>query len=181
MHSLPKAMMSMIVAEAAMPAVTFASATLDKPLYFDLSHPKIIIGLMLGGLIPYLIPAILAAITKWLILRLVLQKEARPKIRRLIAVALLEVSYVFVVAVAPAFVGFDRIYFFPLSVMPVFICGALGLLSNLLVLPGTNRPACAPYSLWKRALLAFGLGLIYWGYLVFIAVLLHLMLHWGDG
>jgi hypothetical protein len=173
--------MSTIFAETTLRTLAFASTNPDKPLYFDLSDPKIIIGLMLGAFTPYLMPVIPAAITKWVILRLILPKEARPTVGRLVAVAMLEITYVLSLAVTAGLVGMDRIYGFPMPLAPIFVCGGLGLLCNLLLLPGRNQLGGAAYSLWMRAFLAFGLGLTYWGYLVLIAVLLQLALHGVSG
>jgi len=166
-------MMSIVLAESIFEAVRLASFGSSRNLIFDLSDPKIIIGLMLGALTPYLILATLATITKWLILRLILQKEARPKIRRLIAVALLEVSYVFVAVALPELVDMRGLSAFSISSVPLL---ALGMLCNLPLLPGRNQPDGAANSLLKKCLLAFGLGLIYWGYLVLILFSFHVVL-----
>ncbi|MEW6112163.1 MAG: hypothetical protein AB1664_08545 [Thermodesulfobacteriota bacterium] len=168
--------MSIMVAEALLRVVTFASSNADRPLYFNLSDPKIILGLMLGMFSPYLMVAIPAAITKWLILRLILQKEARPKVWRLIAVAILEVTYVFVAVAFPELVDVDGLSAFPMSLVPLLVCGALGMLCNLLLLPRWHQRAAA-YSLLKKYVFAFGLGLIYWAYMVLILFSFQMVLH----
>ena len=125
---------------------------------------------------PYLMVAIPAAITKWLIIRMILEKEARPKVWRLIAVAILEVTYVFVAVASTELVDVDGLSAFPMSLVPLLVCGVLGMLCNLLLLSRRNQRA-ALYSLLKKCLLAFGLGLIYWGYMVLILFSFHVVLH----
>lgn len=164
----------MFLPEAALRIVASAPSNVDRPLYFDPSDPTITVGLILGGLIPYLMLATLATVTKSLILRLILHKEARPTVRRLVAVAVIEVTYAFVGTASRVSVAIEALSPFPMSLVPLLV---LGMLCNLPLLPGRNQPTGAAYTLWKRALLAFGLGLIYWGYLVVIAVSVHLALH----
>lgn len=149
-------------------AAIFSAASTDS-LRFDPSNPKILIGLVIGGSIPYFIPAIPAVLTKWLLFRTVPRLAARPKFSRLCAVGITEVFCFLVMAMAS---GWLR------SSIPLLIgLAPLTLLNLLLFQTADQHYGWAGYHLLRRSLYALGMGLLYFGYAFLTGVILSFVLH----
>jgi hypothetical protein len=135
-------------------ATTYLLAGASEPPHFDLSNPKIFLGLVIGGSLPYFIPAIPAVLTKWLLFAKVFRLAPWPKFSRLCAVALMEV-FCFAVTV-----GFrTNISFFIYPVAATFL--------NLILFQSADqRNGSKDYHYLKKSLYAFATGLIYLGYVV---------------
>ncbi len=125
----------------------------DGPVQLDLNNPIIILGLLIGGTLPYLMTALLAATTKWLVFVALLRH--RPNILRLCVVALAELFCVFGAITGAVLLNPQDIpRFYALALYPV-----LATFPNLLLVPSTNHPR----GNWvlKKSLYSFALGLIF--------------------
>ncbi len=140
--------------------ITLISASYPHPLHFDVSNPKIVLGLLIGGILPYLIPAIPAAVTKWLLFALVFRLRARPSVLRLCAVSLAE-AFCFFAAVRGA-LWLNGLIFFRFGTLA--ICAVLATFPNLLLFTSTNQRSS--YRLLKRSLYALATGFIYLSYMI---------------
>jgi len=124
-------------------------------MYFDTSNPKIFLGLLIGGSIPYFLPAIPSAVTKWLILTWVL--KIRPKISRIFLVGILEpICFMALVAL----LTYTLVPLWPnLLACPIFL-----MFPNILVVVAGDESGISGYDFPRRTLYALGTGLIYCGY-----------------
>jgi hypothetical protein len=142
----------------------FSSTSHAHEPYFDLSNPKILLGLLIGGLIPYFAPAIPAAVTKWLIFALLLTRTVRPTAARLCAVAVCEPLC--------ALAAMECVNWLA---MPRYVGLILYLLfataPNLLLFPLRNQDSQSHHQFLKRGLSAFSTGIVYLGYCLVLVLL----------
>jgi hypothetical protein len=137
-------------------------------MYFDTSNPKILLGLLIGGMIPYFLPAIPAAFTKWFIRTWVLRSE--PKVSRIFLAALLEplCFYGGVILISYTLHPENPLIFYIVSVLLTF--------PNLLVIQPSDQSSEFGYHFPKRALRAFGYGLVYCCYFALTLWILYMWL-----
>lgn len=138
-------------------AATFLLAGASEPPQLDLSNPKVFIGLLIGGIIPYLFIAILALITKWLLFSRVFNNIHRPSPWRFCSVALLEPFCLIAGAASSEFLAVPRIIAF-------VVYAILATFPNLLLFSPLDRKDGAAHCLLKRSIYAFGAGLIILGW-----------------
>ena len=122
-------------------------------------NPKILLGLWIGTILPYILVSLLTVITKWLIFRSIRRRMTRPSIVRLCAVSVAE-SLCAVVAMQAA--GWpDLENGLKLFAIPLYLL--LAMFVNLLLFPPLNLQG--RIGLLKRSLYAFPMGLIYLFYM----------------
>ncbi|MEW6349084.1 MAG: hypothetical protein AB1646_08470 [Thermodesulfobacteriota bacterium] len=136
-------------------------------VYFDLNNPKILIGLIIGGMIPYAIVATAALFTKRVLFATILKDWAKPTWSRLCLVAALEV--ISVTGAAAALHGSDVAD--PWKVWLIYQTGATW--ANLILVSPGSQEGRVRAELARRSLYALFLGLINVGYMITI------MLVWG--
>jgi hypothetical protein len=128
-------------------------------LYLAASDPMIALGLLIGGILPYLVTAILTILTKWLLF--VAIRRCRPNILTLSVVAIAESFCIFAATMSTKWLD-----------IPLFGALAayafLAIFPNLLLVPSVNQEGGD--LVLTRCLYALFLGLIYplWGLLVAI-------------
>lgn len=134
-------------------------------MQFDLHNPKIVLGLLLGMMVPYVLPAVLATPLKWGIFVVIFGQT--PRISTLLIVAVAEVACLFVALWAATCLGISpRLSFAAYPLLAAF--------PNLLLFRAVNHRYAN--SLMKRFLCAFAAGSLYLPCL--IAVLLVLRAWW---
>jgi hypothetical protein len=136
-------------------------------VYFDLNNPKILSGFVIGGALPYFLPALPATLTKWLLFMSILKGSARPSGFELCAVAIAEPSSL---GAAVATTGWLPWFSIPGFVVAFAVYSVLAMFANLLLFPSVNRSGCS--SLSTRVLYASATGLIYLGYAILVFSLL---------
>ncbi|MBI4965688.1 MAG: hypothetical protein HY913_20590 [Desulfomonile tiedjei] len=156
------------------PFITASTGFYSDGRHFDTSNPKILLGLLIGGSIPYFLPAIPAAVTKWLILTLAF--KTRPRIARIVLVAVLEpLCFMVITALLPyTLFPLQPDLFEPpliLLIYPVFL-----MLPNLLLFPPRGQLAESGYHFPRRMLYAFAIGLIYCTYFPLVLLTLGIWL-----
>lgn len=143
-------------------------------MYFDLSNPKIRLGLLIGGAIPYFLPAIPAAFTKWFILASVF--KARPKASRIVLVAVLEpLCFMGLTALLPntLFPLWPNLSENPLMLLILLV---LVMLPNFLLVSPRDQSGQFGYHFPRRILCVLAVGLVYWAYVVLVALALSMWL-----
>jgi hypothetical protein len=119
-------------------------------------NPKIILGLWIGTILPYIFVSVLTVITKWLIFRSVLRRMTRPSIVRLYTVSVAESLCAVVAMQASGWLDLDNGS--KLFAIPLYLLLAMSV--NLLLIPSSNQQG--RNGLLKRCLNAFPMGLIYY-------------------
>jgi hypothetical protein len=155
-------------------AITASTGFYSDGRYFDLNNPKIVLGLLIGGMIPYFLPAIPAAATKWLILVSVLDNRPRPS--RICVVALLEPLCFSVGMVLRDSTLLPLWLSLPKSPFTLLILPVWSTLTNLLLFPPGAYSGESGYHFPRRILYAFTIGLVYWVYLALVLLALGLWL-----
>ncbi len=118
-------------------------------------NPKILVGLWIGTILPYIFVSVLTVLTKWLIFRSVLRRTIRPSIVRLCAVSVAEsLCALVIVQIAGRFAlgNGSKLFAIPLYLL-------LAMLVNLLLFPLSDQEG--RIGLLKRGFYAFPMGLIY--------------------
>ncbi len=156
-------------------AITLISESRSGPPHFDLNDPKILLGLLIGGSLPYFIPAIPAGITKWLLFVFAFKAWPRPKALRLCAVAIAEAFCLFVAVMITMWLyGFDV----PPSIAPgltFVLYGLLAAFPNLMLLRPDDKSN--DYPILHKSFLAFAIGFIYLGYFLLFWWLIQQVAH----
>jgi hypothetical protein len=140
----------------------------DGPVQLDLNNPIIVLGLLIGRALPYLMTALLAATTKWLVFVALLRH--RPNILRLCVVALAELLCFFGAITGSVLLNrHDIPRFYALALYAAF-----AIFPNLLLVPSTNHPR--GNCVLKKGLYSFALGLIFLPCMAFVWLALSLWL-----
>jgi hypothetical protein len=129
--------------------------------YFDLSNPKILLGLLIGGMTPYVVVAILSLLTKRLLFFRVF-KYCQPSFLRLCAVTLAELFCLLIAGIASTRLGS--------TALPLLIYAVLAFAANLVLLSSSDRHKESQRSMLRRSLDAFAAGLIYPGWFFLMVV-----------
>lgn len=135
---------------------------------FDLGNPKIFLGLLIGGFLPYLLTETPTTVTKWLVFSTILRHLPRPSVLRLCGVAVAEALCFYFVTIL-FLAGHHRLP------VPVFLSVAVAVYSglatfpNLLLFPSASKSR-GRWTL-RRIAFAFGSGLVYLGYVLIVVLL----------
>ena len=122
-------------------------------------NPKILLGLWIGAILPYIFVSVLTVITKWLIFRSVLRRMTRPSAVRLCAVSAAESLCAFVATQTAGWLDLEN----GSKLFAILLYLLLALFVNLLLFPSSNQQG--RIGLLKRSLYAVPMGLIYFFYM----------------
>lgn len=113
-------------------------------------------------IIPYFAAAIPAAVTKWLLLALIIKRTVRPTVARLSVVAVCEFCCALIATVCVSS------FSVPLAII---LYSLLAVAPNLLLFPSRNPDGFPGSHFLRRGLSAFSLGLLYLGYCLVMIML----------